>query len=76
MAWSIMEGSAKLRGIMSRKRFEQILSAWHYVDFTQLSKPQLDEIKRNDPFWAVSDLQRYSSRKGAGAAETAKNAAR
>ena len=56
MAWSIMEGSAKLRGIMSRKRFEQILSAWHYVDFTQLSKPQLDEIKRNDPFWAVSDF--------------------
>ena len=46
MAWSIAEGSAKLRGMMSRNRFEQILSVWHYRDFTHLSKQQLEELKK------------------------------
>eukprot|EP01036_Dinobryon_divergens_P034947 gene34947-45226_t len=56
MAWSPAEGSAKLRGMMSKKRFEQILAYWHYTDFTALSKQELEEIKKNDPFWAVSDF--------------------
>eukprot|EP01035_Chromulina_nebulosa_P027422 gene27422-36069_t len=56
MAWSAAEGSAKLRGMMSKKRFEQILAYWHYTDFTTLSKPEMDEIKKKDPFWAVSDF--------------------
>ena len=59
MAWSISEGSAKLRGFMSRNRFEQILSAWHYVDLTTLSKQQMEELKQNDPFWASSDFVRH-----------------
>ena len=58
MAWSVSEGSAKLRGLMSRNRFEQILTAWHFVDFTHLSKQQMEELKRNDPFWAASDFVR------------------
>ena len=56
MAWSPAEGSAKLRGMMSKKRFEQILAYWHYTDFTGLSKQELEEVKKNDPFWAVSDF--------------------
>ena len=61
MAWSISEGSSKLRGLMTRKRFEQILSFWHYTDFTTLSKQQMEEIKRSDPFWAVTDFCRHVS---------------
>jgi hypothetical protein len=39
MAWSIAEGSAKLRGMMSRNRFKQILSVWHYYrDFRIIEK--------------------------------------
>ena len=61
MAWSPAEGSAKLRGMMTKKRFELILSYWHYTDFTTLSKPQLEEVKKNDPFWGVSDFCRHAA---------------
>ena len=44
---------------MSRNRFEQVLSVWHYRDFTYLSKQRLEELKKNDPFWAASDFVRH-----------------
>ena len=56
LAWSTDQGSAVLRALMPRTKFEQILSNWRYKDFTMLSKAQMNELKQEDPFWAVTDF--------------------
>ena len=56
LAWSTDQGSAVLRALMPRTKFEQILSNWRYKDFTMLSKAQMNQLKQEDPFWAVTDF--------------------
>ena len=48
--------SAVLHALMPRTKFEQILSNWRYKDFTILSKAQMNQLKQEDPFWAVTDF--------------------
>ena len=56
LAWSTDQGSAVLRALMPRTKFEQIPSNWRYKDFTMLSKAQMNQLKQDDPFWAVKEF--------------------
>ena len=53
---SSFKGSRFVRSIMSQVRFEQILHAWHYKDYSQLSAEELKVVKAEDPFWAVREF--------------------
>ena len=53
---SSFKGSRFVRSIMSQVRFEQILHAWHYTDYSQLSAEKLKMVKADDPFWAVREF--------------------
>ena len=57
LAWSRTQGSMMiLRGLMPRRKFEHILANWRYIDVTMLSKAQLNQLKQDDPFWAVTEF--------------------
>ena len=56
MAWSTgPEGSQVLRRIMSRERFDSILHYWRFLDISLYSNEELNELKKADPFWAVTE---------------------
>jgi len=42
--------------IMNRFRFEQIMRAWHFIDTSTLSRPEVVAKNREDPFWTVEPL--------------------
>ena len=42
--------------IIDRTRFEQIMRAWHLIDTSSLSRPEVVEKNREDPFWTVEPL--------------------
>ena len=46
-------GSRYVRSIMSKPRFEQILHAWHYTDYSDYTDEEIKANKAADPFWAV-----------------------
>ena len=54
-AWSLgPRGNKYLRSIMTRQRFEIILDAWSFEDYSIYPNPQfIDVLKAADPFWAV-----------------------
>ena len=54
-AWNTgPKGNKYLRSIMTRQRFEVILDAWSYEDYSSYPSPEfLDALKAADPFWAV-----------------------
>jgi hypothetical protein len=41
---------------MQRDRFEQILKAWHYEDYSQYSAEEIIQHKKDDPFWSVDAI--------------------
>jgi hypothetical protein len=45
-----------VRSVMQRDRFEQLLHAWHYEDYSQYTAQQIIQLKKDDPFWAVSSF--------------------
>ena len=45
-----------VRSIMQRDRFEQLLKAWHYEDYSQYSADEILHHKAEDPFWPVDAL--------------------
>lgn len=55
-------GNAFIRSIMSLSRFNQLLSAWHYEDYTQHTADELKELKKTDPFWGVKGFVKEIAR--------------
>lgn len=47
-----------VRSIMQRDRFEQMLHAWHYEDYSKYTAQEIVQLKKNDPFWPVTALTR------------------
>ena len=43
-----------VRSVIQRDRFEQLLHAWHYEDYSQYSAQQIINNKKDDPFWPVT----------------------
>ena len=43
-----------VRSIMHRERFEQMLHAWHYEDYSRYTAQQIIQLKKDDPFWPVT----------------------
>ena len=46
-------GNEYIQNVMTYRRFNDLLRAWHYEDVTSLSKEELRDLKTADPFWAV-----------------------
>eukprot|EP01035_Chromulina_nebulosa_P032454 gene32454-43360_t len=44
-------GSKFVRSVMAKARFEVILRAWHYTDYSALTPEELKAVKAEDPFW-------------------------
>ena len=42
-----------VRSVMSCKRFEQILKAWHSTDHAKYTAEEIKNLKEVDPFWPV-----------------------
>ena len=42
--------------IMDLFRFEQIMRAWHFIDTSTISRPEVVEKNREDPFWTLEPL--------------------
>lgn len=52
--WRVgIKGSAYIKRIMTRDRFNAIVMAWHFEDQTSFSKDELKVLKDKDPFWPV-----------------------
>ena len=43
-----------VRSIMHRERFEQLLHAWHYEDYSKYTAQEIIQNKKEDPFWPVT----------------------
>ena len=55
-AWSTgLSGSRFLRSIITRDRFDQILTCWRHIDYSLYSNEELNLMKADDPFWAVAE---------------------
>lgn len=48
-------GFIKIVGI-SLERFNHIVKAWRYEDFSKLTPDEIAEKKRNDPFWPIKKM--------------------
>lgn len=43
-----------VRSVIQRDRFEQLLHAWHYEDYSQYTAQEIIHHKKDDPFWPVT----------------------
>ena len=43
---------------MSNMRFEQILKAWHYENYTEYTAEEIKQLKALDPFWPIASLEK------------------
>jgi len=50
------KGDQWVQSVMSRKRFEQILKAWHVEDYSAYTQEEIKAFKEADPFWAVASF--------------------
>jgi hypothetical protein len=41
---------------MNHDRFSDILKAWHWHDYSKLTRDELKDKRDNDPFWPVQDF--------------------
>lgn len=56
-AWSHgMHAIPLLAKIMSRYKFEMIMSSWNWCDTSMLHNNVIKEKNKVDPFWSVTDL--------------------
>lgn len=49
-------GCRFLTDTMSKKRFDQLLKAWHFENLGRMSTEEVQNFKKNNPFWAVKRL--------------------
>ena len=57
MAWeSGMFCIPIVRKLLSRRRFEQIMRAWHYIDTSNMTNAEVTSKNAEDPFWTVEPL--------------------
>lgn len=49
-------GCTFIKRLMTLRRFEQILRAWHWKDMSKVTQEQRAEFKEANPFWAVDEF--------------------
>ena len=61
-----MKGNPFTRTVMmtNNERFEQILKAWHYENYTtEYTAEEIRQLRAFDPFWTVASLEKGLERK-------------
>ena len=43
---------------MTNERFQQILKAWHYENYTEYTAEEIRQLRAFDPFWTVASLEK------------------